>query len=212
MQETQVLSLGQKGPLEKVMTTHPSILAWEIPWTEEPGGLQSMGSQRIEHDLATKQQQGKHEEYSEETKSSQSCCSLSRIWKREELGKGKDWPVVTTIRLIWKCSYLKVKARWGGAQGSFHLGKTAGRAGGCPDCQGDLFPFRKIILPCAFISVMNEGRLSVWYKKRTLHILCSLWYWGKIHGKNGREICFNAKNGCVWIVRLGVPLPQFCSC
>ena len=45
MQETQVLSLGQEDPLEKGTATHSSILAWEIPWTEEPGGLQSMGSQ-----------------------------------------------------------------------------------------------------------------------------------------------------------------------
>ena len=44
-QEMQVRSLGQKDPLEKEMATHPSILAWRIPWTEEPGGLQSMGSQ-----------------------------------------------------------------------------------------------------------------------------------------------------------------------
>ena len=43
IQETWVLSLGQKDPLEKEMATHSSILAWEIPWTEEPGGLQSMG-------------------------------------------------------------------------------------------------------------------------------------------------------------------------
>ena len=42
-QETPVQSLGWKDPLEKEMTTHSSILAWEIPWTEEPGGLQSMG-------------------------------------------------------------------------------------------------------------------------------------------------------------------------
>ena len=42
-QEMQVRSLGQKDPLEKEMATHPSILAWRIPWTEEPGGLQSMG-------------------------------------------------------------------------------------------------------------------------------------------------------------------------
>ena len=42
---------------EKKMATHSSILAWEIPWTEEPGGLQSMGSQRVGHNLATKQQQ-----------------------------------------------------------------------------------------------------------------------------------------------------------
>ena len=45
MQETQVQSLGRKDPLEKGMTTHSSILAWEIPWTEERGKLQSMGSQ-----------------------------------------------------------------------------------------------------------------------------------------------------------------------
>ena len=49
--------LGQESPLEKGMATHSSILAWEIPWTEEPGRLQSMGSQRVGHDLATKQQQ-----------------------------------------------------------------------------------------------------------------------------------------------------------
>ena len=45
MWETQVQSLGQEDPLEKEMATHSSILAWRIPWTEEPGGLQSMGSQ-----------------------------------------------------------------------------------------------------------------------------------------------------------------------
>ena len=48
--ETWVQSLGQENPLEKEMATHSSILAWEIPWIEEPGGLQSMGSQRVEHD------------------------------------------------------------------------------------------------------------------------------------------------------------------
>ena len=46
MQDTWVQSLGQEDPLEKGMTTYYSILAWRIPWTEEPGGLQSMGSQR----------------------------------------------------------------------------------------------------------------------------------------------------------------------
>ena len=50
MQEIQVRSLGQEDPLEKVLATHSSILAWTIPWTEEPGGLQSMGSQRVGHD------------------------------------------------------------------------------------------------------------------------------------------------------------------
>ena len=57
MQETQVESLGQKHPLEKEMATHSSIPAWEIPRTEEPGKLQSMGSQTVRHDLVTKQQQ-----------------------------------------------------------------------------------------------------------------------------------------------------------
>ena len=50
MQETRILSLGQEDPLEKGMATHSSILAWRIPWTEEPGGLQSMGWQRVRHD------------------------------------------------------------------------------------------------------------------------------------------------------------------
>ena len=55
MQETWVRSLGQKNPLEDEMATPSSILVWEIPWTEEPGGLQFMGSQRIRHNLVTKQ-------------------------------------------------------------------------------------------------------------------------------------------------------------
>ena len=50
VQETQVRSLGWEDPLEKEMATHSSILAWKISWTEEPGGLQSMGSQRVGHD------------------------------------------------------------------------------------------------------------------------------------------------------------------
>ena len=50
MQKTWVQSLGVQDPLEKEMATHSSILAWKIPWTEEPGELQSMGSQRVGHD------------------------------------------------------------------------------------------------------------------------------------------------------------------
>ena len=53
MQEMWVWSLGQEDPLEKEMATHSSILAWSIPWTEEPGRLQSMGSQRVGHKWAT---------------------------------------------------------------------------------------------------------------------------------------------------------------
>ena len=50
MRETWVRSLGQEDPLEKEMANHSSALAWKIPWTEEPGGLQLMGSRRVEHD------------------------------------------------------------------------------------------------------------------------------------------------------------------
>ena len=50
MQETRVRSLGWEVPLEEEMATHSSILAWKIPWTGEPGGLQSMGPQRVRHD------------------------------------------------------------------------------------------------------------------------------------------------------------------
>ena len=57
MQEMQIPSLGREDPPEKGMATHASILAWRIPWTDESGRLQSMGSQRVGHDSATKQQQ-----------------------------------------------------------------------------------------------------------------------------------------------------------
>ena len=57
MWETWVQSLAQEDPLEKEMATHSTILAWEIPWTKEPGRLQAMRSQRVRHYLATKQQQ-----------------------------------------------------------------------------------------------------------------------------------------------------------
>ena len=50
MQETWIQSLAQEDPLEKGVASHCSILAWRIPWTEEPGGLQSMGLQRVRHD------------------------------------------------------------------------------------------------------------------------------------------------------------------
>ena len=56
MQKIQVLSLGWEDLLEKEMTTHSNILAWEIPWTEELEGYSPLGHKRVRHDLATKQQ------------------------------------------------------------------------------------------------------------------------------------------------------------
>ena len=60
MQGMQVRPLGWEDPLEKGMAIHSSILAWEIPWTEEPGRLQTRGSQRVRRELAIKQQQETH--------------------------------------------------------------------------------------------------------------------------------------------------------
>ena len=57
MQETQVRFMGWEDPLEEEIATHSSILAWEIPQTEEPGGVQSMGSQKIQTQLSDKQEQ-----------------------------------------------------------------------------------------------------------------------------------------------------------
>ena len=57
MQEMCTQSLGWEDPLEKEVAMHSSILAWDVPWPEEPGKLQSMGLQRVRHNLATKQQQ-----------------------------------------------------------------------------------------------------------------------------------------------------------
>ena len=59
----QFRSLSQKDPLEEGTAAHSSVFAWEIPWTEEPGGLQSLGSQRVRHDLATKPQQGTQKDF-----------------------------------------------------------------------------------------------------------------------------------------------------
>ena len=59
VQETQVCFLHWEDPLEKGMATHSNILAWRIPWTEEPGGLQSMGLQRAGHDSKKKKKKGK---------------------------------------------------------------------------------------------------------------------------------------------------------
>ena len=67
MQETQVQSLGWKDPLEKGMATHSSILAWRIPWTEEPGRLQAIGSPRVGHDWATNALPLCHYNYSSKT-------------------------------------------------------------------------------------------------------------------------------------------------
>ena len=81
MQETPVQSRGWKDPLEKGMAIHSSVLAWRVPWTREPGGLQSMGLQRVGHDWVTNTFTFKEEERAEKEKYlKQQKWESSRIW------------------------------------------------------------------------------------------------------------------------------------
>ena len=66
MQERQFRSLDQEDPLEMEMATHSDVLAWEIPWTVEPGRPRSMGFQKVVHDLATKQEEEHYQAHSKE--------------------------------------------------------------------------------------------------------------------------------------------------
>ena len=75
---TQVLCLGWEDPLEKEMATHFSILAWKIPWTEEPGELQCMGSQKVRHDFVTKNNEQQLSLISKDPLYSIACQFLSR--------------------------------------------------------------------------------------------------------------------------------------
>ena len=77
----QVWSQGQEDPLEKEMATRSSVLAWEIPWTEEPGGLQSTGSQRFRHDWAGRQQR---RQYTGIENSKRQRRAQKNIWKTNQ--------------------------------------------------------------------------------------------------------------------------------
>ena len=90
MQETQVRSLGQEDPLEEKMATHSTIPAWEIPWTEEPGRLQSMGSQKSQTQLSTHAHTPELEVW-----------SLNR-WTTKESSQSRFQPMVkqTLVRVV----------------------------------------------------------------------------------------------------------------
>ena len=85
MAETRVRFLDWEDPLEKEMATHSSILAWRIPWTEENGGLQSMGSQRVRHNLVTKQQQIPSGNVEAKQKENNNLITLHNTWDRYTL-------------------------------------------------------------------------------------------------------------------------------
>ena len=80
MRETWVQSLGQEDPLEKEMATHSKILAWRIPWTEEPSGLQSTGSQKVRHDWATSLHFTSRSHFGEFVPFQTHCFSFGLVW------------------------------------------------------------------------------------------------------------------------------------
>ena len=103
--ETWVRSLGWKDPLEKGMATHSSILAWRIQWTQEPGGLQSMGSQRVRHDWATKHITDCIIWPNERTVSEdrhRDCCVM--IWWKSLLGSNGSGFYFTILFPLWQGS------------------------------------------------------------------------------------------------------------
>ena len=103
MQKTWVQSLGQEDPLEKEMATHSSILAWRIPWMEEPGGLQSTGSQRGGHDRATSLSLSLPAEPQEKPKNTEvgSLSLLQQIFLAQELNQG----LLHCRKILYKLSY-----------------------------------------------------------------------------------------------------------
>ena len=108
IQETQVRSLGQEDPLEKKMATHSSILAWRIPWTEEPGRLQSMRSQRVRHNWAAN--------------------TFTFMMKYDGGGL-----VAKSCPLIWNIVITKQLGLYGGFPGSSHAKESSCNAGDTGD-------------------------------------------------------------------------------
>ena len=116
MQETQARSLGWEDPLEKEMATHSSILAWRIPWTEEPDGLRSMGSQRVGHDWATSLHFHSAYKLNKQGDSIQSWHTPSPIWNQSVV----PCPVLTVAS--WPAyRFLKRQGRWSGIPISFRI-------------------------------------------------------------------------------------------
>ena len=145
VQEMQVCSLGQEYLLEKEMATHCSILAWEIPGTEEPGGLQSTGSQRVGHHSATKQQE------------QSICLSLS---SRTYFVL---WPFPKKVEFSISHSLVAYQAL---ASGSWIMHKTDLPFTDCISCfppnplASANFPFETLLLPYQFVCLLLPDQPS----------------------------------------------------
>ena len=105
MRETQVWSLGWEDPLEKEVATHPSTLAWRIPWMEKHGGLQSMGSQRVGHDWATSLH------FTTVVQPFVSICLTYKSWKPSPLTKSLKFPGLGDLKatLLWYARVLNLE-------------------------------------------------------------------------------------------------------
>ena len=128
MQEIWVRSRSREDPLEKEVPTHTSILAWEIPWTQEPGGLQSMESQRVRHDLLAKQQQ--HNIYSKVPKSRYPFITQIKRHTRSSTLEGSHLclPAITPRNV--HC----INAWFGESMGSGSAQEARQFRAGCPSC------------------------------------------------------------------------------
>ena len=105
MQKMQVWSLGQENPLEKEMATHSSIFLWKIPWTEEPGGLQSVVSQRVRHDYVTKPPPPPQEHSYDDKESGNNFFFFNWKWWEKT---GMYWTYVSNI-FLWPRMILRHK-------------------------------------------------------------------------------------------------------
>ena len=106
MRETWVWPLGWEDPREKGKATHASILAWRIPWTEEPGGLQSMGLQRVRHDWATKHSTSYASTKFYKEKRDGDGHSLAHIWEHRVTSKWANISSVFSHFLFLSCSSI----------------------------------------------------------------------------------------------------------
>ena len=111
MQETRVRSLGREGPLEKGMATHSRILAWRISWTEEAGGLQSVGSQRVRHNLATEHTHNISNTFNKDLKCIGSGIG-TRTAKTTEGKKEQSQKSLTDFKMHYKASVIRMTWYW----------------------------------------------------------------------------------------------------
>ena len=176
MQETWVWPLGWENTLEKEMATHSSILAWRISWTEEPGGLQSMGSQRVRYYWATSLSfhfSLRNQTFNQNLKMPQKCPTEVRKWPKVCLS-------AELIHIIEPLSLLVAWWRWKGKAITFlhHIYAKSGSLLGCFSC---VWPFVASSLLCPRDSPGKKTEVGFYFLLQIFptqgsnpHLLCLL--------------------------------------